>query len=475
MQLFPLTELAMACGVTETRPEPMTGNVRIDSRQVQPGDIFVALQGEHVDGHDFLKEVDSAGAVAAIVEKSIQGCLLPQWIVPDAVIALGNIAAMNRNAFTGPVIGVTGSVGKTTVKEMIAAVLAQNGQPLMTAGNLNNHLGVPLTLLRLDKIHDSAVIEMGASALGDIQYLTQIVRPHVALVTSVEAAHVEGFGSIDNVAIGKAEIFEGLVDGGTAIINLDNNYTKKWFEPLSERFNVLSYSASQGVHNQRADFFASEIVSGHDKWHFNLHFRDDIYPVSLSFLGDHNVANALAAAACCFAAGITLQTIVSGLEAAAPYKGRLQKRMGFMNSVVIDDSYNANPASVKMAINALMMFPEKKKIVVLGDMAELGEAADILHGEIGAFARQAGVTRLMACGPLSVHAASHFGASAECFNDHESLANACLLLADSQTVFLVKGSRSAGMDRVVDLIAVPAETEMNINESGDNKMMEMKG
>jgi UDP-N-acetylmuramoyl-tripeptide--D-alanyl-D-alanine ligase len=475
MQLFSLAELAMACGVMDTRHEPMVGNIRIDSRLVQPGDIFVALQGEHVDGHDFLKEVENAGAVAAIVEQNIQGCSLPQWLVPDAVIALGNIAAMNRNAFTGPVIGVTGSVGKTTVKEMIASVLAQTGLPLMTAGNLNNHLGVPLTLLRLDKAHDSAVIEMGASALGDIRYLTQLVRPNVALVTAVEAAHVEGFGSIENVAIGKAEIFEGLIEGGTAIVNLDNAYTKKWFEPLSEQFQVLSYSVSSGLDNQQADFFASEIVPGHEKWSFNLHFRNDVYPVSLSFLGDHNVANALAAAACCFAAGISLETIVTGLEAATPYKGRLQKKMGLLNSVVIDDSYNANPASVKMAINALMMFPEKKKILVLGDMAELGEAADILHGEIGAFARQAGVTRLMALGALSVHAASHFGATAECFNDHESLAKACLALADSHTVFLVKGSRSAGMDRVVDLITMPVGAEMNVSGSDVNTMMEMKG
>jgi UDP-N-acetylmuramoyl-tripeptide--D-alanyl-D-alanine ligase len=474
MPLFSLAELAMACGVADARHERMTGDIRIDSRLVQPGDIFVALHGEHVDGHIFLKEVERAGAVAAIVERNIQDCSLPQWIVPDAVVALGSIAAMNRSTFTGPVIGVTGSVGKTTVKEMIASILAQTGQPLMTIGNLNNHLGVPLTLLRLDDRYDSAVIEMGASALGDIQYLTQLVRPHVALVTAVEAAHVEGFGSIDNVALGKAEIFDGVAEGGTAIINLDNNYTKKWFEPLSQRLNVLSYSISQGLHNQQANFFASEIVSGHEKWSFNLRFRNEIYPVSLSFLGDHNVANALAAAACCFAVGIKLQNIVAGLEAAKPYKGRLKKRMGLMNSVVIDDSYNANPASVKMAINTLMMFPEKKKILVLGDMAELGDAADILHGEIGTFARESGVTRLMAFGALSIHAVNHFGTAAECFNDHDSLARACLSMADSETVFLVKGSRSAGMDRVVELIAAPVENEINVIGNSDNKIMEIK-
>lgn len=448
MRQFTLAELAAACGASCNNASAMHGRIRIDSRQIQAGDIFVALQGERVDGHDFLVDAEKAGAVAAIVTRSAADCPLLQWQVPDTTRALGQIAAFNRSFFKGPVIGITGSVGKTTTKEMTAAILARQGTPLVTEGNLNNHLGVPLTLLRLAPQHDSAVIEMGASAVGEIRYLTGLARPDVALVTAVAPAHVEGFGSLENVAQGKAEIFEGLAENGTAIINLDNAHTASWVDTLSARFRLLRYS----IEHSDADVFATGIQPGPAGMRFDLHILGESWPVSLSFLGRHNVGNAVAAAACGLAAGVAVRDIVAGLECARPYKGRLDPRRSASGALVIDDSYNANPASVKMAIHALLATEAEQKILVLGDMAELGHDAQTMHRDIGVYAQQAGVKVLLCCGELSRSTVEGFGKGARHFASQADLAEACLALAGGQTVFLVKGSRSAAMDRVADAL-----------------------
>ncbi len=446
-----LSAVANACGAVCNAVDVQLAGVTIDSRKVQPGDLFVALRGERNDGHDFLVAVKQSGAVAALVERIDPHVALPQLQVKDGVQALGSVAALNRAQFSGKTIGLTGSAGKTTTKEMIAAILAQRGQPLVTAGNLNNHLGVPLTLLRLAPEHDCAVIEMGASAVGEIRYLTGLVKPQVALVTNVEAAHIEGFGSIENVAIGKCEIFEGLSAGGVAVINLDNRWTAAWLETLQKKYRVVTFSAQQV-----ADVWADAIVQDVAGLRFTLHAGGETRAVSLVFLGRHNVGNAVAAAACCLAAGESLDSIVAGLQAARPYKGRLQSRRGANGSLVIDDSYNANPASVRMAIQALLGC-EGEKILVLGDMAELGVDTQALHADIGRYAKEVGITTLLATGEKSSATVDGFGRGGRHFDNWQSLADYCLSQATGHTVFLVKGSRSAGMDRVADMLVGTGE------------------
>ncbi len=452
MRSLSLAELAQACGVAPPTAPAVFSGVTTDSRQVKPGDLFVALRGERFDAHDFLADVQRAGAAAALVERLDAAVALPQLAVPDAVLALAQLAALNRAQFNGTVIGLTGSAGKTTTKEMIAAILAQSGKPLVTAGNLNNHIGVPLTLLRLAPEHDCAVIEMGASAMGEIRYLTQLVRPAVALVTTVEAAHIEGFGSIENIARGKREIFEGLAAGGTAVINLDNRWTASWRDALLRDHRVLAFSTVQA-----ADVWASDIAQDAGGLRFVLHACGQALPLRLAFIGRHNVGNALAAAACCLGAGLPLQQVVAGLQAAQPYKGRLQSRAGINGCLVIDDSYNANPAAVRMAVDALLAC-EGDRILVLGDMAELGPEALALHAEAGRDAKAAGITTLLVTGELSRATADGFGAGAEYFPDWQSLAASCRSRATNNTVFLIKGSRSAGMDRVADVLAGTGST-----------------
>lgn len=446
MRPISLAAVASACGVAWDKTDILFSGVCTDSRTLQPGDLFVALRGERFDAHDFLALVEKNGAVAAVVEKTDPAVSMSQLQVVDTISALGKLAALNRAFFHGKTIGLTGSAGKTTTKEMIAAILAQHGSPLVTAGNLNNHLGVPITLLRLSPENDSAVIEMGASAVNEIRYLTGLAKPDVALVTNVAPAHLEGFGTIENVAKGKREIFEGLPDNGTAIINLDNEWTASWNEDLASRFHVLTYSMCRA-----ADISASRIVQSADGVSFDLHIANTVLPINLSFLGEHNVGNALAAAACCMALGVSPEDIASGLRLAKPYKGRLQSKRGMNDCLVIDDSYNANPASMRMAIDALMA-REGKKILVLGDMGELGADASELHAGVGAYAKAAGVETLLATGVLCRAATERFGEGALWFESRELLASHCLSQAASDSVFLVKGSRSAGMEQVADAL-----------------------
>lgn len=447
MRDFTLSELASACGVVCQDGRAFAGNVAIDSRKIKAGDVFVALRGAHVDGHDYLEDVKRAGAMAAIVERQQTGCTLIQWEVPDAVQALGALAALNRQSFSRSVIGLTGSAGKTTTKEMIAAILSEDGRPLVTEGNLNNHLGVPLTLLRLSPEHDSAVVEMGASAMGEIRYLTSLVKPTVALVTLVAQAHIEGFGSIENIASGKFEIFEGLSEDGTAIINLDNAWTSGWLENVSRQFRVVCYSMME---NADADVRAVHIRTGDDGMHFTLSAYGNEANVHLHFLGAHNVGNAVAAASCCLAAGMDFARVIAGLTNARPYSGRLCLRAGLAGCSLIDDSYNANPASVEMAIRSLMDMEGQDRILVLGDMAELGSDAYQLHFEMGELAKSLGVSKLLACGGLTRATVKGFGEGGQHYPDQDALRDACQTLAAQGVIFLIKGSRSSAMDRIVE-------------------------
>lgn len=452
MQAQTLFAVADACGVARSESDAVFYGVKIDSRKIESGDLFVAIKGERFDAHNFLADVQRAGATAAVVEKIDSLVSLPQLQVEDAVQALGKIAALNRDLFSGKVIGLTGSAGKTTTKEMIAAILAQQGKPLVTQGNLNNHLGVPLTLLSLSAQHDCAVIEMGASALDEIRYLTQLVKPDVALVTNVGAAHLEGFGSIKNVAKGKREIFSGLSVDGIAIINLDNRWTAAWENEFPASVQVITFSIEK-----QADVFATHVEQTADGIAFTLHANHARRPVTLRFLGLHNVRNALAAAACGLAMGLSIDVVAAGLVAAKPYKGRLQTRKGVQGCRVIDDSYNANPASMRAAIDALLSCAGEK-VLVLGDMGELGADAQQLHAGIGTYAKETGIKKILLTGELSRATAEAFGVGAQHFLTWELLAAHCVALANERTVFLVKGSRSAGMDRVADRLATIEES-----------------
>lgn len=441
-----LNVLAERCGAQKLEKDVSFFAVSTDSRSIQRGDLFFALHGEHFDGHDFIPAVARAGACAAVVVKK-QVDEFPQLVVHNAVAALGELGALNRDRFTGKLIAITGSSGKTTVKEMLASILAIQGKVLATRGNLNNHIGVPLTLLQIGSEHSFAVIEMGASAVGEIAYLASLARPDVSVVNNVGTAHVGGFGSVANIAKGKGEIYQHLPDHGVAVINLDDVYSGEWIEQNNAR-RRLTFSACQ-----TADVMATDIRADRlQQYSFCLSHQQEIISISLPLIGKHNVMNALAAAACALAVGVDLGAIKCGLESVRAVAGRMQVKTGKVGGCVIDDTYNANPASVRAAIDALAGMAGKK-ILVLGAMAELGELSVPMHDEIGAYAKQQGIDILLATGDAMRHGVMGFGEGAYWFADKTALTQACIDAATQETIFLVKGSRSETMENVVEKLA----------------------
>jgi UDP-N-acetylmuramoyl-tripeptide--D-alanyl-D-alanine ligase len=424
--------------------QPVTFSaVTTDSRKLKRGDLFVALRGENFDGHNFLSQVAERGACGAVVEQADRALAMPQLVVDNTVQALGQLGALNRERFTGTVVGITGSSGKTTVKEMIAAILKQQGCVLATHGNLNNHLGVPMMLLELDTQHRYAVIEMGASAVGEIAYLAALAKPQVSVITNVGTAHVGGFGSIDRIAEGKAEIYRALPTNGTAIINRDDRYSEDWLK-INVGRKVMTFSARTD-----ADVMASGIALDQAGCcGFSLHYHQQHVAVQLAVMGEHNAMNALAAASCALALGFSLDHVKMGLESFVPAAGRMQVKQGLHAATVIDDSYNANPGSVRAAIDTLKQLPGKR-VLVLGDMAELGDSAEDLHTGIGRYAKQSGIDVLLATGNLSAASARAFGEGAQYFANKQALVTTCLPLLGKNTVVLVKGSRSSAMEDVV--------------------------
>lgn len=419
--------------------------VGTDTRQLQPGALFVALQGPNFDGNAFVAKAAEQGAVAALVSR-LAPVALPQLCVPDTRLALGQLGAWNRARSAARVLGLTGSQGKTSVKEMTAAILACRGATLFTQGNLNNDIGVPLTLLRLDSSHAYAVIEMGANHQGEIGYMTRLVRPDIALITNVAATHIEGFGSLQGVAAGKAEIWEGLGPMGCAVVNLDDpNVVAR----VPAGLRCVGVSAAG---NATADYYVTGICSeGLGGSRFDLHTPRGSIRARIGLPGRHNVANALAATALAMEAGAGLAEVEQGLQQTHAAKGRLNVRKGLQGAVVLDDSYNASPASFRAAIDVLAALPGRR-IIAAGDMGELGDERETAHRELGRYAAARGIEHFFATGPLSALAAEGFGAAAVHAPDCVRLAE-CLrpLLAEGVTV-LVKGSRSAGMERVVKLI-----------------------
>ena len=438
-----LSQAAVNYGGTLLYPDCHFASVCTDTRSLASGDLFVALRGENFDAHQFLESA-ALKACGMVVETPDKSLAIPQWVVPNTVQALGQLAALARNTFAGPLIAITGSGGKTTVKDMLAVILRCSGEVLATAGNLNNHIGVPQTLLKLQPEHQFAVIEMGASAGGEIDYLCSIARPTIAVVTNVMPAHVAGFGSLVGVASAKGEIYSGLDKCGTAILNLDEPWYEQW-----HRGAHGTHSQSFSVDNKAADFYTSNVQFDTEACaSFILHSPLGEIEIQLAISGAHNISNALAAAACAVAAGADLVSIAAGLAAMAAAPGRMERKAGLSGARIIDDSYNANPGSVVAAIDALVAMPGKH-LLVLGDMAELGPKEKAMHREVGVYARKAGVDGLFTTGVLSAETASAFGEGSEHFADKATLCTALIGQLNSNAVVLVKGSRSAAMEDVV--------------------------
>ena len=443
LKALKLSELTDALNGRLLMADATFEGVSIDSRAIKPGQLFIALTGPRFDGHDYLNDVASLGAAGALVEREVADCALPQLLVKDARQALGQLGAMNRAAFTHPVAAITGSSGKTTVKEMLASILRTRGSVLATRGNLNNDLGVPLTLLELAPEHTAAVIELGASRLGEIAYTVAMTKPHVAVLNNAGTAHVGEFGGPEKIVEAKGEIIEGLEADGIAVLNLDDKAFAIWKARAAGR-QVLTFALS----NVSANFYASDLDrDARGCPAFILHSPEGEERVQLNLLGTHNVANALASAAAAHALGVSLSGIVAGLGAVQPVKGRTVAQLASNGMRVIDDTYNANPTSMCAAVDILAGF-SGRTVLVLGDIGELGDWAEQGHRDVGEYARGK-VSALYAVGPMMVHAVNAFGEQACHFATQAELIKALDAEQDTNTTILIKGSRSAAMENIV--------------------------
>jgi len=443
-----LSQVAQVLGCKLVGQDALFTSVSSDSRAINAGDLFVALQGENFDGAAFVASAAQSGAVAALINTTSYRDVAspcPLLLVEDTRLALGRLAAHWRTQLNIPVIAVTGSNGKTSVKEMLASILrtvtGDDGAVLATLGNLNNDIGVPLTLLRLRTVYRYAVIEMGMNHQGEIAYLTRMAKPDVAIVNNAGSAHLAGLGSVDAVARAKGEIFTGLSPQGTAIINADDAYAPLWRE-LADGHKIIEFGLEKNaaVHAQwQVKVNGMYIEVSTPQGNFNA---------QLQVPGAHNVRNALAAAAAALALHVPLLAIAAGLETFSGVAARLQRKAALHGAMLIDDSYNANPASLRAALEVLAQ-STGKKILVLGDMGELGEDAVRLHSEIGTEAQRLGVTQLLALGKLTIHAVHEFGSGAHHFERIEDLFAVLDKNLDSDSTVLVKGSRFMRMERVV--------------------------
>jgi UDP-N-acetylmuramoyl-tripeptide--D-alanyl-D-alanine ligase len=435
--------LKRAAGLLGCEPQPDTGvfsGITSDSRKIAPGMLFAALSGQNFDGHDYIKQVKDKGAVAALVSRDVNSDL-PLLHVADVQLALGTLAAYWRSQCPAKAIGITGSNGKTTVKEMIASILKQNGSVLATEGNFNNELGLPLTLFRLNKLHDYAVLEMGAAKPGDIAYLAGIAKPDVGVITNIGPAHLQGFVDVEGVAHAKGEMFASLPPGGTAVFNSAEPWVGLWQEMNTAATAIFFNGEASG--NVHAHHVAGDTLINTPVGDFSL---------NLHLPGDHNLTNALTATAVCLALDIPLTDIKLGLEAVKPVPGRLSMMRSSAGWTVIDDTYNANPASLYAALQVLAS-QRGEPWLVLGDMKELGSGSRKMHAELGDAARSLGVKRLFALGDATTATVEAFGDKAIHFGSRESLIETLCAQIRPDVTCLVKGSRSMGMEHVVDAIA----------------------
>jgi len=446
--------------------------INTDTRNIQPGDVFLALRGDNFDGHNYLEQAQASGAIAAIVDgdyiqnnKSLNAPL-PLLVVADTLLALGQASLWNRQKFTGPLIAITGSAGKTSVKSMASHMMKLVGECWATPGNFNNHIGAPLTLLGLEPQHKAAVIELGASGEGEIAYTAQFAQPSVTIITNVSSAHLEGFGSIDTIMRTKGEIIDSLAVDGCAVLNADDAFYTDWVLRAGQR-RVLSF----GIENY-ADVMAKNIVCGENGSRFDVVYqpqglkqqdsKQQSLVCEIPLLGQHNVLNALSAIAAGLALGLELEKIIVQLKTLPMVDGRLQWVDGEGQVRIINDSYNASPASVKAAIDVLALWKEKAWLV-LGDMAELGNDSAAIHAEMGEYAQQSGIANFVATGSACRHAVEAFkqtlvtqdsaNRNAHWFEQQSELLNYINENKQPGQIFLVKGSRSAGMDKVVTALS----------------------
>ncbi|MHB1085735.1 MAG: UDP-N-acetylmuramoyl-tripeptide--D-alanyl-D-alanine ligase [Thiobacillus sp.] len=440
-----LSEAAAMLGVPFGGAEAEVLRVSTDSRTIQPGDLFIALRGEKFDGGRFAAQALQQGAAGVVLDRLQAPEIEAAIRVDDTRLALGTLAAAWRARFKLPVVAITGSNGKTTVKEMLASILrmeaGSDDAVLCTEGNLNNDIGLPLMLLRLRETHQFAVLEMGMNHAGEIDYLTRLAKPTVAVVNNAMTAHIGFLGSVEAIAHAKGEIFNGLSMAGTAVFNADDPHVWLWRELNAQRsvvdFGLNKPAAVRGQY-QPTDFGAA----------LTLALPNATLNIELQVPGEHNVMNALAAAAAAFALDTSHRGIVAGLSRFTGIKGRLQRKAALHGSTFIDDTYNANPDSVRAALTVLARQPGKK-VLVLGDMGELGSDAAAMHAQIGLAARTEGVSRLLALGELTKETVGAFGAGAMHFERIQELLAELENELTPDTTVLVKGSRFMQMERVV--------------------------
>jgi len=450
-----LSQAARATGGKLAGADVRFDAVSSDSRKIVRGDLFVALRGENFDGYEFVAKAAQGGAAASLVNAdsykahpSIVGPQSSALAVADTRLALGQLAAYWRKQFDIPLVAITGSNGKTTVKEMLASILREAAGSadavLATRGNLNNDIGMPLTLLQLNATHRYAVIEMGMNHPGEIEYLSQLAAPDVALINNASGAHLEGLGSVEAVARAKGEIFAGLKHHGTAVINSDDAHAPLW-RGLAGAHPLLEFGL-----DLQADVCGNWQPRGYGL-RLDVTAPQGLFTADLQVPGEHNARNALAATAAAIVLNIPLQTIAAGLEKFGGVAGRLQRKTALHGASLIDDTYNANPASVRAAISVLAQ-AGGKRVLVLGDMGELGGDAVAFHAGIGGEARRAGIEKFYALGALSGNAVREFGSGAQHFESIEELQAALEKELDANTTVLVKGSRFMKMERVVQYL-----------------------
>lgn len=420
-------------------------SVSIDTRTLQVGDLYIAIKGEIFDGHDFITQAEQAGAKALLVDHQVKS-LLPQLVVKNTQLALAELARLWRQQSKATVVAITGSNGKTTVKEMLSAILAVNAQVLATQGNLNNAIGVPLTLLKLLPQHRYAVIEMGANHHQEIAFSSRYALANIALINNVGEAHLEGFGSLEGIAKAKGEIITGLKALGTAILNYDDPFYALWVKMAGKRPHY-SFSLKKTAANVYASTIKSVIKNNDFVTTFNLHTATEKLAMSLKLAGKHNVNNALAAASVALAMNISLTQIQKGLASVVPVKGRLQPWVSRFGNIIIDDSYNANPASLKVALEVLKLC-HGDSWLILGALAELGDNSIEIHQQMGHLIRQQGVKRLLATGVDAQYSVEAFGKGALFFESQEALITILKKELKGHEVLLIKGSRSQSMEYV---------------------------
>ena len=442
MKDLSLTTVAQMMQAHFAGPDARYQGLCIDTRNLKPGDLFVALEGEHVDGHDYINMAEKRGAAGLVISRPVDSTIAT-LLVPNTLEALALFAKAMRARFPIPMVAITGSSGKTTIKEMLYSILSLKGPTLATTDNLNNEIGVPLTLSRLNTEHWAAIIEMGARRQGNIAYLMSLANPNVGLISNASMAHVEIFGSTQNIAEAKAEIYKNLRPSGIAILNVDEAHADLWRSMMNKPAKIISF----GLKN-KADVYADNIVLDKHGSFCDLHIDGKVLALTLQAPGEHSIYNALAAAASATALGVELETIQKGLQLFSAVSGRLEFKKGRLDTCIIDDTYNANPASMQAALAVLARQPGFR-IFVMGDMLELGDQALDYHQIIGLAAKKYGIDKLYGFGKMTRAAVAAFGEGGAYFSDQNSLIEKLFLEMPREATLLVKGSRGMKMENIV--------------------------